>query len=404
MQTKRHLSAIGTIITVAGNGSSGYSGNGGLATKAQLHFPTAVAFDSTGNFYIADAFNNVIRKVTKSTGVITTVVGTGIEGYSGDGGPATKATLNYPHGLAIGSTGNIYITDMYNHVIRMVTKTTGIISTVIGKAGSSTDPSGDGGPATKASLHGPTSIAFDAAGNIFIADLYACVIRKVTKTTGIISTVVGTGAEGPRGDGGPASSARLYFPISIAFDAFGNYYIAEYVSNTIRKVTVSTGIITTVAGIATEPAGHSGNGGQAIKATLNHPSAVAVDGYGNLYIADKSNHIIRKVTKSTGVITTVAGKYSQYGGQSGDNGLATSALLGYPTGIALDGIGNAYVSDFGSARIRLFSVPPLSVSPTLRPTQSPSAKPTLKPTLTPTRIRTIAPTVKPTTKPTVKRP
>jgi trimeric autotransporter adhesin len=222
---------------VAGTGSSGYSGDGGQATSAALNSPYGVAVDASGNIYIADTYNYRIRIVTKSTGIISTVAGTGSYGYSGDGGQATSAALDYPCGVAVDASGNIYIADTYNYRIRMVTKSTGIISTVAGTG--SYGYSGDGGQATSAALNSPYGVAVDASGNIYIADTYNYRIRIVTKSTGIISTVAGTGSYGYSGDGGQATSAALRSPYGVAVDASGNIYIADTYNHRIRMFALS---------------------------------------------------------------------------------------------------------------------------------------------------------------------
>jgi trimeric autotransporter adhesin len=316
-----------------------------------------VAVDASSNIYIADTNNHRIRKVTKSTGIISTVAGTGYPGYSGDGGQATSAALNYPYGVAVDSSGNIYIADTDSYRIRMVTKSTGIISTVAGTG--SYSYSGDGGQATSASLRIPGGVAVDASGNIYIADTYNYRIRMVTKSTGIISTVAGSGPYGYSGDGGQATSAALFYPYGVAVDALGNIYIADSSNYRIRMVTKSTGIISTVAG--TGYSGYSGDGGQATSAALFYPYGVAVDASGNIYIADSSNYRIRMVTKSTGIISTVAGTGSY--GYSGDGGQATSAALNSPYGVAVDASGNIYIADSANYRIRMFALPASPAAP-----------------------------------------
>jgi trimeric autotransporter adhesin len=343
-------SGNGVISTVAGSQSEGYSGDEVLATSAALYYSNGIAIDASGNIYIADSFNNRIRMVTKSTGIITTVAGSGLEGYSGDGGLATSAGLYYPKGVAIDASGNIYIADTDNNRIRMVTKTTGIISTV---AGSGLEGySGDGGLATSAGLFCPNDVAIDASGNIYIADTDNNRIRLVTKSTGIITTVAGSGLEGYSGDGVLATSAALHYSNGVTIDASGNIYIADSSNNRIRMVTKSTGIISTVAG--TGSYGYSGDGGLATSAGLFCPNGVALDASGNIYIADSFNHRIRMVTKSTGVISTVAGTGLE--GYRGDGGLATSAGLFYPSGVTLDASGNIYIADSFNNRIRMFSL------------------------------------------------
>ena len=344
MHAQVSLPAAGNISTVAGNGTAGYSGDNGLETAANLSVPEAVAVDSAGNIYIADTFNNVIRRVSASTGYISTVAGTGTRGYSGDGGPATIAELYMPTGVAVDVTGNIYFAD--NQRIRKVTASTGIITTVAGSGVQGY--SGDGGPAASAELNWPWAVAVDAVGNIYFTDTDNQRIRKVAVSTGIITTVAGIGTPGYSGDGGPATSAELNSPFGIAVDAAGNIYFADYFNNRVRKVTASTGDISTVAGNGTQ--GFSGDGAMATSAEMYYPTSVAVDTVGNLYIADDVNDRIRKVTASTGIIQTVAGTGST--GYSGDGGPATGGELFWPYGVAVDTAGNIYIADKDNNRIR----------------------------------------------------
>jgi sugar lactone lactonase YvrE len=340
----------GVISTVAGKGTYGYLGNGGAATSAQLGAPNRLAVASSGDFYIADHNNNVVRKVTASTGIITTIAGTGAAGYTGDGGPSASAQLNLPEGVAVDSAGNLYIADEGNNVIRKITAATGVITTVAGNG--TCGYAGDGGPATSGQLCGPAYVSVDSAGNFYIADMNNNVIRKVAISTSLISTVAGNGTAGDAGDGGLASSAELRSPAGLAFDSVGNFYIAESGGSVIRKVTVATGVITTVAGNGT--AGYSGDGGLATSAELNGPFGIAADASGNLYIADASNEAVREVNAGTGMIATVAG--NGIVGYLGDGGAATSAELGIPTDVALDGLGNLYIVDAGDNVVRMVNV------------------------------------------------
>ena len=326
----------GTITTVAGNGAYAFSGDGGPATSASLNQPFGVAVDSAGNLYIADSDNNRIRKV--SGGTITTVAGNGVGGFSGDGGPATGASLNAPLGVAVDSAGKLYIADSWNYRIRKVTG--GTITTIAGNENGGF--SGDGGPATNASLGGPFGVAIDSFGNLYIADFENNRIRKVTG--GTITTVAGNGNQGFSGDGGPATSAPLHQPAGVAVDSAGNLYIADSWNYRIRKV--AGGTITTVAGNGAYR--FSGDGGPATNASLNQPEGVAIDSAGNLYIADFDNNRIRKV--SGGTITTVAGNGDQR--FSGDGGPATNASLNGPFGVAVDSAGNLYIADLFNNRIR----------------------------------------------------
>jgi sugar lactone lactonase YvrE len=329
----------GVITTVAGNGTQGYSGDNGPATSAQLNYPNAVAVDSAGNLYIADADNYRIRKV--SGGVIATVAGNGTGGFSGDNGPATGAELGYPAGLAVDAAGGLYIADEGNARIRKVSN--GVITTVAGNG--SGVYGGDGGPAAGAALWTPEGIALDAVGNLYIADGANNRIRRVSN--GVIDTVAGDGTSGYTGDNGAATGAQLYQPLGVAVDSAGNVYIADTQDQRIRKV--SEGVIVTVAGNGTW--GYSGDSGPATGAELGDPSAVAVDSVGNMYIADFNNSRIRKV--SNGVIATVAGNGAASFG--GDNGPAASAQLWGPEGVAVDATGNLYIADTGNHRVRKVS-------------------------------------------------
>jgi uncharacterized protein YjdB len=284
----RKVSPSGIISTFAGNGTLGYSGDGGLATSASLYYPENIAIDISGNVYISDVGNNRIRRVS-STGIITTIAGNGSAGFSGDGGAATAASLNAPKGVCIDNTGNLYISDNNNNRIRKVSST-GVITTIAGNG--SAGFSGDGGVATAASLNAPTGIISDAIGNLFIADFNNNRIRKVS-STGVISTIAGNGSAGFSGDGGAATAAGLNYPTGIAIDNSNTIYIPDNINDRIRKVS-STGIISTIAGNGYT--GFSGDGGAATSASLNKPQGIAVDGIGNLYFADQFNQRIRSLS------------------------------------------------------------------------------------------------------------
>jgi sugar lactone lactonase YvrE len=349
----------GIITTVAGTGGacsppcSGFSGDGGPATSASLYIPQGVAVDASGNLFVTDTGNNRIRKVAAPSGIITTVAGDGpscssfscIGGFSGDGGPATSATLNYPAGIAVDASGNLFFADSQNNRIRKVSAS-GIITTI---AGNGTQGfSGDGGPAAAAALNNPLGVAVDASGNLFFADSQNNRIRKVS-ASGIITTVAGNGPAGSSGgfsgDGGPATSAALYYPYGVAIGASGNIFIADTFNGRIRKVSASSGIISTVAGNGT--LGFSGDGGPATSAALPGPYGVAVDVAGNLFISSGPN--IYKVSAS-GIITTVAG--IDISGFSGDGGPAISAAFDSPYGVALDASGDLFIADSYNNRIR----------------------------------------------------
>ena len=283
----RKVNTAGIISTFAGNGTWGYSGDGGQATLAEVYTVGGLACDAAGNVYIADQSNQRVRKVN-TAGIISTVVGNGTQGYSGDGGPATAAELNLPFGVVFDAAGNLYISDQ-NHCVRMV-NTLGIISTVVGNG--TNGFSGDGGPATAAELASAAFMAFDATGNLYVSDGGNERIRKVN-TLGIITTVAGNGIQGFSGDGGQATSAEFYSPTGLICDDMGNLYMSDTGNERVRKISTS-GIITTIAGNGGYS--FSGDGGLALDAEFYAPSGLVRDASGNLYVLDSHNYRIRKVT------------------------------------------------------------------------------------------------------------
>lgn len=348
------------ISTVAGGGPNNLA-----ALKASIGYPGSVAFDGVGNAYIAASYSSHIFKVD-TTGTLTVVAGNGTHGYSGDGGPATSAALGIfgPEGVAVDGSGNIFIADTDNSVIREVVASTGNIQTVAGNATLGAGYSGDGGPATSAQLNDPFGVFVDGSGNMFIADADNCLIRKVSG--GNISTVAGNPALqqpcGYTGDGGLATSAQLDVPEGVFLDASGNIFIADTYNNLIRIVNTGTAQIT-IAGVAIAPgdiqtvAGtyYDSEGGTDCQYTggyLCAPDGVFVDTSENIFIADTNNFAIREVAASSvNVITTVAGTLGTEG-SSGDGGPATSAELDYPSGIVVDGSGDIFVVDTDNSVIR----------------------------------------------------
>jgi sugar lactone lactonase YvrE len=355
----RKVSAQGIITTVAGGGTV-TPGDGGPATAASLSGASGVVVDASGNLFIAEGGNNRVRKVSTS-GIITTVAGNGTHGFSGDAGPATAAALFFPYGVAVDASGNLFIADQGAQRIRKVSAS-GIISTV---AGGGNGALGDGGPATSATLQSPWGVAVDASGNLYIADFLASRIRKVS-ASGIITTVAGNGAQSFSGDGGPATSASLNYPYGVAVDASGNLFVADYLNDRIRKVAAS-GIISTVAGNGVQ--GFSGDAESATAASLNHPIGVAVDASGDLFVADEGNQRIREVTQSSPVGVPVLASLSPSSATVG--GAAFTLTVngsGFVSGSAAQWNGAALTTTFVSAT-QLTAVVPASYLASARTVQ-----------------------------------
>ncbi|MCW1924498.1 hypothetical protein OKA05_18170 [Luteolibacter arcticus] len=322
----RKITPAGVVSSFAGSGSTGTTDGG--PTAARFNYPTGVALDASGNLFVADQYNNKIRKVT-SAGVVTTLAGSGGQG-SADG-TGTAATFNYPHGLTVDSAGNLIVADRYNHRIRRVTQT-GVVTTFAGSTASYWDGSGTG-----AGFYEPTGVSVDAGGNVYVADSFNHKIRKIT-SAGVVTTVAGTNMA----KDGSGTSASFNKPEGVAIDADGNVFVADASNNKIRKIT-GAGVVTTFAG--------SGNPGSAdgvgTAASFNQPKGVAVDASGNVYVADSANHKIRKIT-AAGVVTTLAGSASP----SNMDGTGTAAGFGFPSGVAVDASGNVFVADYNNRKIR----------------------------------------------------
>jgi type IX secretion system substrate protein/NHL repeat-containing protein len=335
-----------TITTIAGTGVDSYSGDGGSATAATVNRPLEIFKDAAGDIYIADNSNHRIRKIDGATGIISTVAGNGSIGFSGDGGQAFNAQINLPTAICKDPSGNLFISDKSNQRIRKVDALTGIITTIAGNGTGSF--SGDGGPATQATISQPHGMQTDLAGNLFFADRTNHRVRRIDATTGIITTIAGDGTSGFGGDGGLATLANLNYPISLCVDDSANVFIADQINHRIRRVDAITGIITTVAGFGTP--GFSGDGGLATAAEFNQPYDVAVDSAGNLFISDANNQRIRKVNATTGIVTTIGGTGT--GGYGGDGGLATLAQMNFPSGIFVTPSGIIYIGDKLNHRVR----------------------------------------------------
>ncbi|MBS1821188.1 MAG: Ig-like domain repeat protein [Acidobacteria bacterium] len=314
-----------------------------LATTVPLVLPSAIAIDSQGNLYVAETGGHVVRQVS-ATGNITTIAGTGTQGFDGDGGPAVSALLDSPQGLAV-DTKSLYIADSHNHRVRKIDLATGTISTAAG--GSTSGTGGDGGPAANATLDLPTALALDGQGNLYIADARSHRVRKVD-ATGTITTVAGTGAQGFDGDGASATASLLDSPGGLAADEAGNLYVSDTKNNRVRRIDHVSGAISTIAGDGTQ--GYAGDTGASRSAKLAAPRGLSFDAQGNLYFADAANHRIRRIDRATGTITTLAGDGTQ--GFGGDGGAPVSASLDSARGVGVSPGGNVNIADTGNARVR----------------------------------------------------
>ncbi|MEO6670358.1 MAG: hypothetical protein ABIN36_12830, partial [Ferruginibacter sp.] len=350
-QRIRKFAIIDTLMnTVAGNGTSGFLGDGMPANQTSLYHPNSIELDTAGNMYIADGDNYRIRKVSKATGLISTLTGNGTNLMTGEDIPAVNAGIGLVRSASLDDSGNIYIAEVQNDRIRKITVSTGHITTI---AGLGTDL-GDEAPAINASLK-PDYLAFDTSGNLYISDYFNHRIRKITKSDGYIHTIAGLGGSGAYlGDGGPAVNAYLSIMGAVAVDPAANVYL--YDSYRMRKVTKQTGIIDRIAGTGTP--GHSPDGTLAINAMLNGPSAIAIDKQGDIIFADDNS--IRKLTVASGVLSSIAG-VNNIAGYSGDSSLAVNANMNYPNSLWLDKYGDMYVCEYYNNCVRKITMPVTSV-------------------------------------------
>jgi streptogramin lyase len=334
-----------TITTFAGTGQKGFSGDGGKATQAVLDNPFGLVRGPDGALWFCEYGGQRIRRVTPD-GVIHTAAGIGQKGYSGDGGPAIQATFNLPHEIRFDKAGNYYIADMTNHAVRRVDAKTKIITTFAGTG--QPGYSGDGGPASKAQLKQPHSIQFGPDGSLYICDIGNNCIRKVDMKTGIITTFAGTGKPGDTPDGAPLDGTPLRGPRSLDFDKEGNLWLVTREGNQVLKIDAKTGIISVVAG--TGKKGFTGNGGPARDATLSGPKGIALDAEGNAWLADTESHSIRVIKAKTGTIELVAGTGEKGDGPDGD---PLHCQMARPHGVFVDADGSVYIGDSESQRVRV---------------------------------------------------
>lgn len=347
------LMADPVIASVAGTGEQGFAGDGGPALKAKLDQPFDVVFDLDGNLYFTDTFNHRIRKVAVRTGAVSTVVGGGKKGFGGDGGPATEAMLNEPYGLAVDSAHNLYFADRLNACVRKVDGRSGVITTVAG-IGGKPGFGGDGGPADRAQLREPNGVALDHPIDprfLLIADVADQRVRQIDLKTGLISTFAGTGTKKSGGDGGPLAAATFAGPraVHVGWND-GRVYVVEREGNCVRVIDPAKGTIDRFAGTGRK--GFTGDGGPALDCTFDGPKEIDIDKDGNVYIVDTENEAIRRIDAKTKIVTTVAGKGRTKTPGLGDGGPATAATLGRPHGVAVGLDGAVYIADTNSHRIR----------------------------------------------------
>ena len=336
----------GTIDTILGNGSEGWSGDGGPALEAACQTPYACEFDPQGNMFVCMGRHHRIRRMDARTGVITLVGGNGEAGYAGDGGPALAATINQPYGLAVDGNGDIYIAQRFDPAVRKIDGRSGIISTVAGTG--EFGYSGDGGPGSQAMLREPNDLYLDGQGGLQIADIQDQRIRRVDLDTGVITTFAGTGEKSRAGDGKRATEASLMGPRAVCMDRLGNTYISEREGNGVRKVSPD-GILTTIAG-ADSIFGYSGDGGPALAATWGSPKAMRCDRNDNIIVVDTENFAVRRINAETSTVTTIVGGHE---GGEGDGGAAVEAGLARPHGCGMGIDGNLYVADTHNHRVRV---------------------------------------------------
>ena len=336
----------GIIRTVLGNGLEGWHGDGGPALDTACQTPYACEFDPQGNMIVCMGRHHRIRRVDAQTGIVTLICGNGEPGYFGDGGPAVDAVINQPYGLAIDANGDMYFAQRFDPAVRKIDGRTGIISTVAGTG--EFGYSGDGGPGNEAMLREPNDLCLDRNGGLLIADVQDQRIRRIDLATGIINTFAGTGEKSREGDGKPATQASLMGPRAVCADSRGNIYVCEREGNGVRMISPD-GMLTTIAG-ADGTYGYAGDGGPALAATWGSPKAMRCDLNDNVIVLDSDNSAVRRIDARTGIVTTIAGGRE---GGGGDGGPAVAAGLFHPHGCGINAEGDLFIADTHNHRIRV---------------------------------------------------
>ncbi len=335
-----------TVDILAGTGVSGSAGDGGPGAEAQVGNPYGLVIGPDGALYICEVDTHRVRRLDMATNVISTVAGTGREGYSGDGGPALEADLNQPYEIRFAANGDMYFVEMPNHIVRKIDAASGTISTVAGTG--EAGYSGDGGPALEAPLHDPHSIELDGRGSLYIADIKNHRVRRVDLATGVISTFAGTGEQAPTPDGAPLDGTPLNGPRAITFDRNGDIFLALREGNAVYRIAMKEKTLHHIAGTGEQ--GYTGDGGPAKQAQLSGPKGISVGPEGGVYIADTESHTIRRIDPTSGVIETVVGDGSRHDGPAGD---PLGCGLARPHGVFTASDGAIYIGDSENHRVRV---------------------------------------------------